>query len=386
MISERGRDVRASETLAISSKAKALKKQGFNVINLSVGEPDFDTPEHIKGAIIKALRDGRTKYTDASGIIELREAISEKLKNENGLSYTPDQILVSSGAKHSITNILFSLCNPGDSVIIPAPYWVSYVEMVKLTGGVPIIVQTTKGEGFKLSKEKLISAITKKTRGIILNSPSNPTGAVYEERELLAIADIASSHNLWVISDEVYEKFVYDGLFHKSIATFIPERTIIINGFSKTYAMTGLRIGYAAGRADVINIGGRIQSQTTSNPSSIVQYGALAAIKGSQDFVYKMVSEFDKRRRRIVEMLNTIEGIDCPMPKGAFYAFCNCSSLFTKIKGSLSLAEFLLDKAKVALVPGSAFGNDNYLRLSYAAPISDIEEGILRIKWAIEGL
>lgn len=383
MISERARNVAPSETLAISAKAKELKKFGFNVINLSVGEPDFDPPEHVKGAIIKALKEGKTKYTDASGIIELREAISEKLKNENGLCFNPDQILVSSGAKHSIANILFSLCNPYDEVIIPAPYWVSYAEMVKLVGGIPIIVQTTKEEGFKMSKESLSSAITKKTRGIILNSPSNPTGAVYEEDELLAIADVASSNNLWVISDEVYEKFVYDGLLHKSIAKFIPERTIIINSFSKTYAMTGLRIGYAAGPSDVIKAASRIQSQTTSNPTSIVQYGGLAALTSPQAFVHKMVSEFDKRRKVMVEMLNKIEMINCPMPKGAFYAFCDCSRLK---KGSTFLAEFLLDKAKVALVPGSAFGADNYIRLSYAAPLDDIEEALLRIKCAIEEL
>lgn len=386
MISERAKNIAGSETLAISAKAKELQRNGFNVINLSVGEPDFDTPEHVKEAMIKALRDGKTKYTDASGIIELREAICEKLKNENKLLYDPNQILVSSGAKHAITNILFSLCNPSDGVIIPSPYWVSYAEMVKFVGGSPIIVQTTKEEGFKLSKEKLIGAITRETKGILLNTPSNPTGAVYEEDELLAIADIASSHNLWVISDEVYEKFVYDWLSHKSIAQFIPERTIIINGFSKTYAMTGLRIGYAAGPSDVIKGGGRIQSQTTSNSTSIVQYGAIAALKGPQDFIYNMVSEFDKRRHIMVEMLNTIKDIDCPMPKGAFYAFCDCSSLFTKIKDAISLAIFLIEKAKVALVPGSFFGNHNYLRLSYAVPLNDIEEAILRIKGAIEEL
>ncbi len=382
--SEKARNVAGSETLAISSKAKELKAKGFNIINLSVGEPDFDTPDYVKEAVIKALKGGKTKYTDASGIIELREAIARKLKSENGLNYNPSQIIVSSGAKHSITNILFSLCNPGDNVIIPSPYWVSYAEMVKFAGGVPIIVKTTKEEGFKLSKEKLRGAITEKTKGILLNSPGNPTGAVYAERELLEIADVIKENNLWIISDEVYENFVYDGLSHKSIASFIPENTIVINGFSKTYAMTGLRIGYAGGPIDVIKAAGRIQSQTTSNPCSIIQYGALAALSSPQDFTLNMVSEFDKRRKLIVDGLNKINGINCLMPQGAFYAFCDVRGLFSeKIKGSSSLAEFLINSAKVATVPGSAFGDDNYLRLSYAASTQDIEGGILRIKEVI---
>jgi len=387
MISEKAKNIAGSETLAISAKAKELKKLGFNVINLSVGEPDFDTPDYVKEAIIKALKDGKTKYTDASGIIELREAISEKLKRENGLSYSPEQILISSGAKHSITNILFSLCNPGDCIIIPSPYWVSYSEMVRFVGGIPIILKTTKEDGFKLSKDILKMAITERTKGIILNSPSNPTGAVYTEKELLDISEVIKENDLWVISDEVYEKFVYNGLSHKSIAQFIKDNTIVINGFSKTYAMTGLRIGYAAGPLDVIKAAGRIQSQTTSNPCSIIQYGALAAITGPQDFVLNMVSCFDKRRRLIVSLLNNIQGIDCPMPQGAFYTFCDVSSLFGgKIKGSSPLSGFLLENAKVATVPGSAFGDDNYIRLSYAASTRDIEGGVLRIKEAISRL
>ncbi|MEW6680142.1 MAG: pyridoxal phosphate-dependent aminotransferase [bacterium] len=387
IISEKAKNVAGSGTLAISSKAKELKNKGFNLINLSVGEPDFDTPDYIKEAIIKALREGKTKYTDASGIIELKGAIAKKLKTENGLNYSPDQIIVSSGAKHSITNILFSLLNPEDCVIIPSPYWVSYAEMVKFADGIPIIVKTTRGDGFKLSKERLKEAITEKTKGIILNSPSNPTGAVYTEKELLGIASVIKENNLWVISDEVYEKFVYDGLSHKSIAQFIPENTVVINGFSKTYAMTGLRIGYAAGPIDLIKAAGRIQSQTTSNPCSVLQYGALAAITSGNDFVLNMVSTFEKRRRLIVDGLNQIKGMDCPMPQGAFYAFCDVSGLFKeKIKGSSSLAEFLIEEAKVALVPGVAFGDDNYLRLSYAASTKDIEEGILRIKEAISHL
>ncbi|MEW6103827.1 MAG: pyridoxal phosphate-dependent aminotransferase [bacterium] len=386
-ISEKAGNVAGSETLAISSKAKELKNKGFSVINLSVGEPDFDTPDYIKEAIIKALKDGKTKYTDASSIIELREAISEKLKKENGLFYSPSQIIVSSGAKHSITNILFSLCNPGDGVIIPSPYWVSYVEMVKFAGGIPIIVKTTKGDGFKVSTEMLKNAIVENVKGIILNSPSNPTGAVYTEKELLEITGIIKENNLWVISDEVYEKFVYDGLLHKSIAQFIPENTIVINGFSKTYAMTGLRIGYAAGPIDVIKAAARIQSQTTSNPCSIIQYGALSAMTSSNDFVSNMVSEFEKRRNLIVSSLNQINGMDCPMPEGAFYAFCDVSGVFNeKIKGSSSLAEFLINEAKVALVPGAAFGDDNYIRLSYANSSFDIEEGVSRIKEAVSHL
>ncbi|MEW6481648.1 MAG: pyridoxal phosphate-dependent aminotransferase, partial [bacterium] len=263
----------------------------------------------------------------------------------------------------------------------------SYAEMVKFADGIPIIVKTTRADGFKLSKERLKEAITERTKGIILNSPSNPTGAVYTEKELLGIASVIKENNLWVISDEVYEKFVYDGLSHKSIAQFIPKNTVVINGFSKTYAMTGLRIGYAAGPIDLIKAAGRIQSQTTSNPCSVIQYGALAAITSGNDFVLNMVSTFEKRRRLIVDGLNQIKGMDCPMPQGAFYAFCEVSGLFKeKIKGSSSLAEFLIEEAKVALVPGVAFGDDNYLRFSYAASTKDIEEGILRIKEAISHL
>ncbi|MBU1262187.1 pyridoxal phosphate-dependent aminotransferase [bacterium] len=379
-ISKRAENTAASETLAISAKCKELKKQGLDVVNLSVGEPDFDTPQHIKEAAILAINRGFTKYTDASGILELKEAIAKKLWEDNGLKYEPQQIVVSGGAKHSIYNSLLALCNDGDEVLIPTPYWVSYGEMVKLAGGTPVVLQTDE-DTLKLTPQALEEATLQRTKGIILNSPQNPAGIVYSENELLGLATVIKEKGLWVISDEVYERFVYDGNKHISIATFIPDQTIVINGPSKTYSMTGWRIGYTAGDIKVIKAISRIQSQTTSNPCSISQYAALSAITGPQECVEEMRLEFDTRRKFMVDRLNNISGITCKMPGGAFYLFCNIKAL------SLSSEEFsdrLLEKAQVAVVPGKAFGAEGFIRLSYAVSLSDLEKAGDRIEEAVK--
>lgn len=378
-ISKKAENTAPSETLAISAKCKELKKQGLDVVNLSVGEPDFDTPQHIKDAAISAINKGFTKYTDASGILELKEAIAKKLLEDNGLKYEPQQIVVSSGAKHSIYNSLLALCDPGDEVLIPAPYWVSYSEMVKLAGGIPVVLPTDE-DTLKLTPQDLEKAVSSKTKGIILNSPQNPAGIVYSEDELLALAVVIKEKKLWVISDEVYERFVYDGNKHISIATLIPDQTIVINGTSKTYSMTGWRIGYTAGDMNVIKAISRIQSQTTSNPCSISQYAAIAAITGQQECVDEMRAEFDKRRRFMADRLNNIPGLSCKMPEGAFYLFCNIKAL------SLSSEEFstrLLEKAQVAVVPGKAFGAEGFIRISYATSLPCLEKAGDRIQEAV---
>jgi aspartate aminotransferase len=378
-ISKKAEHAAPSETLAISAKCKELKKQGLDVVNLSVGEPDFDTPQHIKDAAISAINKGFTKYTDASGILELKEAIAKKLLEDNGLKYEPQQIVVSSGAKHSIYNSLLALCDPGDEVLIPAPYWVSYSEMVKLADGRPVVLPTNE-DTLKLTPQDLEKAVSSRTKGIILNSPQNPAGIVYSEDELLALAVVIKEKKLWVISDEVYERFVYDGNKHISIATLIPDQTIVINGTSKTYSMTGWRIGYTAGDMNVIKAISRIQSQTTSNPCSISQYAAIAAITGQQECVDEMRVEFDKRRRFMADRLNNIPGLSCKMPEGAFYLFCNIKAL------SLSSEEFsalLLEKAQVAVVPGKAFGLEGFIRISYATSLPCLEKAGDRIQEAV---
>jgi aspartate aminotransferase len=381
-ISKKAENTAPSETLAISAKCKELKNQGLDVVNLSVGEPDFDTPQHIKDAAISAINKGFTKYTDASGILELKEAIAKKLLEDNGLKYEPQQIVVSSGAKHSIYNSLLALCDPGDEVLIPTPYWVSYCEMVKLAGGIPVVLPTDE-DTLKLTPQDLEKAVSSKTKGIILNSPQNPAGIVYSEDELLGLAVVIKEKGLWVISDEVYERFVYDGNKHISIATLIPDQTIVINGTSKTYSMTGWRIGYTAGNINVIKAISRIQSQTTSNPCSISQYAAIAAITGQQECVNEMRVEFDKRRRFMADRLNNIHGLSCKMPEGAFYLFCNIKAL------SLSSEEFsarLLEKAQVAVVPGKAFGTEGFIRISYATSLPCLEKAGDRIQEAVKSL
>jgi aspartate aminotransferase len=373
-----------------------MKAQGYDVVDFGVGEPDFDTPDNVKEAAIKAIRSGFTKYTPASGTDELKEAVLEKLRKDNGLEYERSQIIISCGAKHSLYNIAEALFDPRDEVIIPSPYWVSYPDQVLLNDAKPVIVKTTEKEGFKLSAKKLEKAITKKTKALILNSPSNPTGLAYDAKTLEEIAEIAVKRKIYVISDEIYEKLIYDGFRHVSIASLGPEiknMTIVVNGVSKSHAMTGWRIGYAAGPKDVITAMANIQSQSTSNPASISQKAAVEALRGPQDFIGTMNVEFDKRRRYMVDRLNKMNGVSCLMPVGAFYAFPKISSSFGRrttngktIKNSADLAVYLLEDAKVALVSGDAFGAKDYMRLSYATSMETIVKGMDRIEEALHRL
>ncbi len=394
-IAKRAQAIKPSPTLATAAKAKSMKAQGIDVVDFGVGEPDFDTPENVKHAGIKAIQSGFTKYTPAGGTDELKEAVIDKFREDNRLLYEKTQVLISCGAKHSLYNIAEALFDPGDEVIIPSPYWVSYPDQVLLNDAVPVIVETTEEEGFKLSARKLEKAITGKTKALILNSPSNPTGLAYDKKTLEDIAALAVKHKIYVISDEIYEKLIYDGFTHTSIASLGPEiknLTIVVNGVSKSHAMTGWRIGYAAGPRDVVTAMANIQSQSTSNPASISQKAAVEALRGPQNFIGTMNAEFDKRRRYMVDRLNKMEGVSCLMPVGAFYAFPRVSSFYGKsakdkhIKNSADLAAYLLDDARVALVSGDAFGADAYIRLSYATSMENIQKGIDRIEKALTEL
>lgn len=394
-LAKRMAQIKPSPTLAVDAKAKAMKAQGIDVVGFGAGEPDFDTPDHIKDAAIKALKDGFTKYTPAGGTEELKIAVCEKLKKDNNLDYQPGEILISCGAKHSLYNIFQAILDDGDEVIIPAPYWVSYPDMVYLAGATPVIVSAPEKNGFKITPEQLAAAITPKTKVLVLNSPSNPTGASYTKDELKKIARVLVDTNVMVISDEIYEKIVYDKFEFFSIATVEPElknQIIIVNGVSKTYSMTGWRIGYAAGPSNIIKGMTNIQSQSTSNPTSMAQKGALAALKGPQDFITTMVTAFDKRRTYMVERLNKIPGVSCFKPTGAFYTFPNVSGLFGKKSGkhtitdSNSFATYLLESVNVAVVAGGGFGADNNIRLSYATSFENIEKGLDRIQKAVEAL
>lgn len=390
MLSKRVQSIKPSPTLAMDSKAKALKADGVDVINFGVGEPDFDTPDNIKEAAIQAIRDGFTKYTAASGIDPLKAAIVDKLKADNSLEYDKTQICVSCGAKHSLYNIAQALYDDGDEVIVPAPYWVSYPDQVILAGATPVIVKTYEKDGFMMTPEVFEAAITKKTKALILNSPSNPTGGVYTREVLERIAEIAVKHGIYVVSDEIYEKLIYDGGEHVSIASFgkeIKDLTVVINGLSKSHAMTGWRIGYAAGPLDIIKSAIKIQGQSTSNPTSIAQKAAVEALRGPQGFIDDMKTEFVKRRNYLVQELNKMEGISCAMPGGAFYAFPNVSGLYgDRIKSSNDLAMYLLDEAQVALVHGDAFGDDDFLRISYATSMEDIQKALGRMREALAKL
>ncbi len=397
-LSKRATLISPSATLAITAKAKAMKAEGIDVIGFAAGEPDFDTPEHIKEEAKRAMDEGFTKYTPASGIPQLKEAICKKFKEDNGLDYQPSQIIVSCGAKHSLYNAIQVICEEGDEAILPSPYWVSYPEQVKLSGASPVIVETEEENGFKLTAELFSKSITRRTKLLILNSPGNPTGAVYSREELEAIARVAVEKKIYVISDEIYEKIIYDGAKHFSIASLNPEikeLTIVVNGVSKSYSMTGWRIGYAAAPHDIIEAMSRLQSHSTSNPDSIAQRAALRAISAGQEAVKEMVTEFKKRRDYMVERLNSIKGLSCLKPQGAFYVFPNVSAVLGKsfnackaallhrgprISDSSSLTELLLTEAKVAVIPGSAFGRDGYLRLSYATSMDNIIKGLESIE------
>lgn len=385
-LTKRIQAVSPSVTLAITSKAKAMIKQGIDVISFAAGEPDFDTPRHIKDAAKKALDEGITKYAPASGTVELKQAVCKKLKEENQLDYQPANIVISCGAKHSLYNIMQVICEQGDEIIIPAPYWVSYPEMVKLAGGRPVIVNTVEENRFLLQPDQLKKALTRKTKAIIINNPSNPTGSMYTSDQLKKIVGIAVEYGVLIISDEIYEKIIYDGHAAVNIASFgaeVKKQTITVNGFSKTYSMTGWRLGYLAAEEEIATAVGKLQSQSTSNPTTFAMAGAVAAFESSQDCVAEMVRAFDERRKYIVGRLNTIDGISCLMPDGAFYVFPNISKLGL---GSVTFCKRLLDEAKVAAVPGAGFGSDANVRLSYATSMQQIEKGLDRLEQFVKKL
>lgn len=395
MLSERARKIKPSPTLAIDAKAKAMKAGGLDIVNFGVGEPDFDTPDNIKEAAIKAIKEGFTKYTAVGGIDALKDAIIEKFSKDNNLYYKREEIIVSCGAKHSLYNISQALFSPGDEVLIPSPFWVSYPDQVLLNDATPVFIKTYETDSFMVKPETLSSHITKKTRALILNSPSNPTGLTYDKSTLEKIAEIVLKHNLFLISDEIYEKLTYDGFTHISIASLdqaLKAKTIVVNGLSKSYAMTGWRIGFAAGPAEIIKAMTTIQSQSTSNPTSIAQKAAVEALTGPQDFIQTMRTEFDRRRRFLISELNAIPGMHCLTPTGAFYAFPNTSALYgkssggKKISSSSDLALYFLEQAQVALVHGGAFGDDSHIRLSYATSVEEIKKGVERIKEAVQRL
>ncbi len=390
-LSSRINSITPSSTLAISAQAKAMQSQGINVISLAAGEPDFDTPEYIKEAAIEALKGGFTRYTPASGTAELKEAVAHKFKKDNQLDYKADEIIISCGAKHSLYNVIQVLCDKGDEVIIPSPYWLTYPAQVKLAGATAVIIPTLEERNFKLSLSLLKRAITRNSKVLIINSPSNPTGAVYKQSELEEIKEVCLEHNIWVISDEIYEKIIYDDCRHVSIASLgedIKNKTLVVNGVSKTYAMTGWRIGYAAGPREVIAAMSKLQSHSTSNPTSFAQKGAMAALKDPQGekIISKMVNAFYERRNFLVSELNRWEKVRFVNPSGAFYLFLDVSEYFgtvcnnVEIKSSIQFSQSLLEGARVAVVPGAAFGGDEFIRLSFATSIENIKEALARIK------
>lgn len=378
-----------SVTLEITAKAKQMKSDGIDVIGFGAGEPDFKTPKNIREAGINAIKEGKTGYTAASGIMELKNAICNKLKRDNNLEYSSKNIIISDGAKHSLFNALLAILNPGDEVIIPVPYWVSYPELVKLADGTPVEVKTPENNGFKYSIDDLNSALSDKTKAIILNSPSNPTGTIYTKSELEDIAKWAVENEIFVISDEIYEKLVYDDNKHISIAELndqIKTQTIVINGMSKAYAMTGWRIGYTAAHEDIIKLMSNLQSHSTSNPPSMSQYASVEGLNGNEEAINEMIKHFIERRNYMVDKINSIEYLTCKKPKGAFYVMANIRDLKGKtvkgkvIESSMDLANLLLEEAHVAVVPGIAFGDDDYIRLSYATSLDNIKEGLKRIE------
>lgn len=392
-LSKRVQGIKPSPTLAIDAKAKGLKAQGIDIISFGTGEPDFDTPQNIKDAAIDAINKGFTKYCPVSGTLDLKNAIINKLKTDNNLEYTKEEIIVSCGAKHSLYNIFQTIFDEGDEIIIPAPYWVSYPDMAVLAGAKPVFINTTDKNHFKVTPSDIEKVITKKTKAFVLNSPSNPTGNTYTKEELTEIANICVKHNLLIISDEIYEKLVYDNFKFFSIAQVskeVKEHTIVVNGVSKAFAMTGWRIGYAAGPKEIISAMTKIQSQSTSNPTSISLKAATEALNGNKDCLEMMRKEFEKRRNYIVERLNKIDGIKCLKPEGAFYVFPNISKLLGKeyngklISTDMELADYLLDQAKIAVVPGSAFGAKGYIRFSYATSMENIIKGIDRLEEALK--
>jgi len=390
-ISNRVKSINPSQTLAITAQALKMKREGKKVISFAAGEPDFDTPKNIKEEAISAIKQGFTHYTDNSGIIELKEAVIGKLKKDNKVEYKPAEIIISNGAKQCLFNAILTVCNPEDEVLLPTPCWVSYTEQIKFAQAAPIFINTYQEDAFKLSAAQVEEKISSKTKLLILNSPNNPTGAVYEMEELKKIAQLLVKYDIYCICDEIYEKLIYDEAEHFTIASLSNEvkaKTIIINGVSKSYAMTGWRIGYAAGPEDIISGMGKIQGHSTSNPNSIAQKASVEALNGRQDTIEEMRREFEERMKYMVEKLNQIKGVSCLKPAGAFYAFPNVSKILEKgvkyngkrIINSFDLADFILKEAEVALIPGSDFEAEGYLRLSYATSMEDIKEGLDRIE------
>lgn len=391
-LSQRSEKVAPSSTLAITAKINSMQAEGIDIVKFAAGEPDFDTPEYIKDAAIESLRNGFTKYTPVPGITELREAIVEKFKRDNDLVFSPSQIIVSCGAKHSIYNILQAICNPGDEVVFAAPYWVSYPEIVKLADATPVIVETTADEKFCMMPERIESVLSDRTKAVIISSPGNPTGTVYDAPTLAQIAELALKRQFYVISDEIYEALLYDNLKHQSIASLdeaVQEITFVVNGVSKAYSMTGWRIGYTAGPEKAIQAMSRIQSHSTSNPTSIAQIGALTALAESQEAVEEMRQAFEERRNVICQRFDEIAGVTYAKPQGAFYIFPDVSEHYGRrihgktINGSLDMTAYLLDNARVGVIPGSASGADNHLRLSFATSLAEINSGMDRIKEAL---
>ncbi|MGA2957660.1 MAG: pyridoxal phosphate-dependent aminotransferase [Thermodesulfobacteriota bacterium] len=387
--------IKPSPTFAAAAKAAAMRAKGIEVISFAQGEPDFDTPDNIKEAAYKAIREGITKYTPAAGFPELKDAIIQKFKKDNNLTYDRSQVFASAGAKLILFNLAQALFEAGDEVIVPAPYWVSYTDIVLLMDATPVVIPTSEPQGFKMSVQQLKAAITPHTKAIILNSPCNPTGATYTAQELKALVEVLLPKKILIIADDIYEKFVYDGTVFTSIASLgkeVQDQTVVVNGVSKTYSMTGWRIGYAAGSAAIMAAMDKIQTQNVSNPVSFCQKAAVEALVGPQESVQKMIAEFDRRRKTIVQRLNAMSGITCSLPKGAFYVFPNVTGLFgkkwgdRKISNSSDVSDFILEEAKVAVVAGAAFGDDQYIRFSYATSMSNIEKGMDRIQEALKKL
>jgi aspartate aminotransferase len=390
--SNRVLDMEASVTISITAKAAELRRQGDDVITMSAGEPDIDTPDNIKEAGIQAIRDGKTKYTaPASGLIELKEAICEKLETENQLSYEPTQVVVTCGAKQVIFDAIAAILNPGDEVILPAPFYVSYADQVKLMGGVPNIIQTDPGDNFNLTADQLTEALSPKTKLVIFNSPSNPTGATYTPERWSELSQVLANTDVYVITDEIYEKFIYDGGEHASIAVHdegVRSRTLVVNGFSKAYAMTGWRVGYGAGPQEWMKHIAKIQSQETTNTCTMSQHAAVEALKGPQDSIQRMRDIFQERRNLIARRFDDLNGVACPRPDGAFYVFPNVQGLLerTSLRDDVALCTYLLDEVKVAAVPGTGFGTPGYVRFSYTLPDDRLEEAISRVERAINNL
>ena len=394
-LSKKAQRIEASVTLAITAKAKEMKENGIDVISFGAGEPDFNTPENIINAAIKAMEEGNTKYTSVNGILPLREAICKKFKEDNGLIYKPSQIVVSTGAKQTLANVFLAILNPGDEVIVPNPYWVSYPELIRLADGKAVFVESDESSSYKYTKENLEKTVTEKTKAIILNTPNNPTGTIYNREELTEIAEFAKKYNLIIVSDEMYEKLIYDGESHVSIASISEdayERTIVINGLSKSYAMTGWRLGYCGATEKIAKLMTNIQSHMTSNVCSITQYAAVEALNGPQDKVKEMIVEFEKRRNYMAKTLQEMNNLSIIKPQGAFYIMINIDKCLgkeingEKINDSMDFSAKLLEYEKVAVIPGKAFGLDNYVRVSYATSMELIEKGLERINKSVNKL